>query len=375
MGELAEIIQETEARFLEIAPEYMSYSAEKGFAIQLLNNNQFLSAAAATDNYKYFQQAITNVAAIGLSLNPAEKLAYLIPRTIKAGVDNNGKAVYQTRVYLEPSYMGMIRLATDSGSIKWAQANCVYSNDEFIDNGPGEKPTHKYSAFSKDRGSFVGVYCVAKTCDGDYLTSLMPEDQIRSVMERSEAGKSVDKYGKPKAPSGPWVTDFEEQAKKTVIRRAFKTWPRTNERRMAMLAKAVELSNDNEGFEPILSSPAMGQYTSDQKAYFDQLLERSDDIGLYIFCKSMDYSTMTNLYHSFEKGSKGKYQKLYNDLVNSGREKIEGIAVAMNDATQKGDDAAVKEIIDELSKDELEFLKGMVSGESVLYINEMVRAA
>src|SRR5690606_28649385 len=107
------------------------------------------------------------------------------------------------------------------------QANVVHENDEFIDNGPGQRPTHKYNAFSKDRGPFAGVYAVAKTRTGDYLTTIMAADEVNGIMARSEAYKAFKE--KKKGNGGPWVSDFEEMAKKSVVRRGFKMWPKTSE--------------------------------------------------------------------------------------------------------------------------------------------------
>ena len=195
----------TKDRFLAIAPENMKFEAEKGFALQALKNNDSLAATVQNDIVS-FQMAITNVAAIGLSLNPAEKLAYLLPR--------------KGKVCLDVSYMGMMKLATDSGSIEWVQANMVCANDSFTDNGPGNRPDHSFNSFAKpsERGEWVGAYCVAKTPSGDYLTTTMTIDELKGIQARSEAWKKN---------KGPWITDFAEQCKKTVVRRAFKMWPRS----------------------------------------------------------------------------------------------------------------------------------------------------
>ena len=138
---IAEYIEDTKERFNEIAPNGIKYSSEKGFAIQLLKANEYLMGVAIK-NPQSLQQAITNVAAIGLSLNPAEKLAYLIPRNVKVGKS------WESRVYLEPSYMGLIRLATNSGGIAWIQAAVVKQNDSFKDVGMGQAPLHEYEASS-----------------------------------------------------------------------------------------------------------------------------------------------------------------------------------------------------------------------------------
>lgn len=364
---IAKVIQATEERFLSIAPAHMKYDAEKGFAIQILKNNSYLMKVA-TESPDSLQQAITNIAAIGLSLNPAEKLAYLIPRNVKIG-----QGQWVTRLYLEPSYVGLIRLATDSGSIKWAQANIVYANDEYTDNGPGEKPTHRFNAFAKAeaRGAFVGVYCVAKTVDGDYLTTSMTAEEVEGIRDRSEGWKAWIKDKKV----CPWVTDFNEQAKKTVIRRSFKTWPRTDERRMAMLANAVELSNQNEGFEPIATSPEIRDFTGDQKAFFDQLITNNDKIGMFTFLTSIDEGVRTSLYHSFEKGSKGKYQRIVDELYKEGAARVSELVDAIHGHVAANEDFGVLENIEGLAADTLAIVRERLSIEANSFIESLQKGA
>jgi phage RecT family recombinase len=365
---IANIIQQTEERFVSIAPTHMKYDAEKGFAIQILKGNGYLMKAAI-ESPDSLQQAITNIAAIGLSLNPAEKLAYLIPRNVKVKGEKGQPDKWMTRIYLEPSYMGLIRLATDSGSIKWAQAQIVYANDTYTDNGPGEKPEHKFKAFDKleARGEFVGVYCVAKTVDGDYLTTSMTAEEVNGIRDRSEGWKAWIANKKV----CPWVTDFNEQAKKTVIRRAFKTWPRTDERRMALLANAVELSNQNEGFEPIQTSPEIRDFTADQKAFFDQLITNSDKIGMYTFLTSIDEGVRNNLYHSFEKGTKGKYQQVVDNLYKEGAARVLEIVEVIEGHVSRNEDFGVLENIEGLATDTLAIVRDRLSSEANAYINNI----
>jgi phage RecT family recombinase len=349
---VAEAIEGTHDRFLSIAPSQMKFESEKGFAIQILKNNDYLMGVAI-NHPQSLQQALTNVAAIGLSLNPAEKQAYLIPRAVKVKI--NGQEKYVTKIFLEPSYMGLIKLATDSGSIKWVQALPVYANDEFTFNGVGLRPGHTFNPFAKleQRGEFIGVYCVAKTVDDDFLVTMMSADQVYDIRGRSEQWK--------KNQSGPWKTDFIEQAKKSVIRNGFKTWPRTDLNRMA---QAVEISNSNEGFEPILTSPNLGDYTAETKEYFDQLISRQDAFGMFVLQCSLNEKSdgaFTNLYHSFEKGQKGKYQRIVDDLLKRGFSVVEDMRVALCDAIDAGDDMAKQQLIEEMSEDALAVVKNGLS--------------
>lgn len=361
---LIEVIDQVRDRFVSVKPQHMNYEAEKGFAIQLLNNNTYLMETAKKCPSSLLQ-AINNVASIGLSLNPAEKEAYLIPRSIKIGDK------YETRIFLDPSYMGLCKLATDTGSINWIQANCVYSNDEFIDNGFGRMPEHKYKPFDKleKRGDFVGVFCVAKTAKGDFLTTIMTAEEINGIKGRSELGK---------LNKGPWVTDFNEQAKKTVVRRGWKMWPKSNLHRLAL---AVELSNENEGFEPMVTSPKTAQFNSDQKNYFDQLIESNNSLGMYILKSSLcgfdstseGAAVWTSLYHSFQKGEKGKYQKLIGTMCESGESQFAAILDAILQANSEGDKFAAIEVLQDLPQECVKALKDRTTAEISAFIDDCLR--
>jgi len=355
-------IKQTESRFLKVAPTSMKFEAEMGFAMSLIRNNDYMMKAAV-ECPQSLQQAMAAVAGIGLSLNPAKKEAYLITRNVKTKQDN--REFWQTRIYLEPSYMGLCNIATNTGSIEWVQAKCVYSADEFTDHGPGIRPTHTYNAFAKkeQRGEFVGVYCVAKTATGDYLTTIMPADDVVSIRDRSEAWK--------RNQSGPWKTDFEEMAKKAVIRNAFKTWPKTD--KFARMEEAVHISNENEGFEPILSSPILGQYTADQKGHFDTLITHGDAIGMYTLQCTIDESTFTNLYHSFERGEKGKYQSIIKELLSKGASAVTDCVTAIQDSIESGDDSGVIEIAEGMHDDTIGIITNRLSPSHTTEFNRIVK--
>ncbi len=183
----------------------LNFEREAGFAIQVLTANDYVAKLAAGDRQSVVN-AVTNIAAIGISLNPAKKQAYLVPR--------------KGKICLDISYMGLIDLAVQSGSILWAQADLVYANDAFTLNGFDKPPTHAYNPFSKDRGEMVGAYVVVKTHSGDYLTDCMSKQEIDAIKARSESVKS----GK----QSPWDTDYGEMGKKTVVKRAYKYWPKND---------------------------------------------------------------------------------------------------------------------------------------------------
>lgn len=367
-------IRQVESRFIKIAPPAMKFEAEVGFAMAILRNNDYMMNAA-TQCPQSLQQAMAAIASTGLSLNPVKKEAYLITRNMKVKGEG-GREFWQTRIFLEPSYMGMVNLATNTGSIEWVQARCVYSADEFTDHGPGIRPTHNYNAFAKKeaRGEFVGVYCVAKA-GPDYLTAIMTADEVLSIRNRSESWKNkLKKAAEGKTiTGGPWETDFEEMAKKSVIRNGYKTWPKTD--KLSRLEEAVHISNENEGFEPMLSAPPLATFNAEQKAYFDGLITNSDALGMFVLQCTMDESMFTNLYNSFEKGSVTKYKRIVGDLLSKGASIVEDCATAIREGIEQGDDSAIAEIVDGMSSDAIGILRDRLPQNMKSAFDAAVKAA
>ncbi|MEH5098934.1 recombinase RecT [Atlantibacter hermannii] len=220
---IVEFVKKQEPLFCgALSEQTVNWAKESQFAIQLFQKNDYL-AKTALSNPTSAQNAIINVAAIGITLNPASKLAYLVPR--------------DGMVCLDISYMGLLHLAQSAGSIKWGQCKLVYANDTYESNGLDLAPTHKYNAFG-DRGDVVGGYCTVKTPDGDYLTEEMSLAEIKATEATS------------KAKNGPWKNFWEEMARKTIVKRASKYWPKA-----ARLDNAIHLLNEDEGIyqEPVMA--------------------------------------------------------------------------------------------------------------------------
>ena len=89
----------------------VNWEAECNYAIQQIYKNDF-TTKVAVGNPVSVQNAVRNIAAIGLTLNPALKYAYLVPR--------------DGQICLDVSYMGLMHLAQDTGSVVWAQCKIVH---------------------------------------------------------------------------------------------------------------------------------------------------------------------------------------------------------------------------------------------------------
>lgn len=232
---IVEFVKQQEPLFVgAVTDQSVTWAKESQFAIQYFQRNDYL-AKTALSNPTSAQNAIINVAAIGITLNPASKLAYLVPR--------------DGMVCLDISYMGLLHLAQSTGSIKWGQCKLVYSNDTYESNGLDTAPTHKYNAFG-DRGDVVGGYCTVKTADGDYLTEEMSLAEIKATEATS------------KAKNGPWKNFWEEMARKTIVKRASKYWPRAER-----LDNAIHVINEDEGVyqEPVMAHKSEEDIREDER--------------------------------------------------------------------------------------------------------------
>lgn len=212
------------------SPESVAlFNKEAGFAVQVLSSSEYAMKIARA-NPQSAVNAVINIAAIGISLNPAKKQAYLVPR------DN--------KICLDIGYMGFIDLATESGAIRWAQPDIVCEGEKFVLTGVDKAPIHEFDPFSRNLDKIRGAYVVVKTADGDFLTHTMSIGEVYDIRARSSAWRAFKKNG----TSCPWATDEVQMILKTCIKQANKTWPRdkTNDR----LGRAINYTNENgEGFE------------------------------------------------------------------------------------------------------------------------------
>lgn len=152
--------------------------------------------------------AIMQAAAWGLELDPVLGHAYLVP--------------YKQQCQLLLGYRGMLALARRSGDIANFIPGVVHQKDTFTykrvglrGNGTlGTILDHLEYDGPDDPGPVVATYIVMITKDGSEQIDVMFRRDIDKVRSRSRA-----------KDSGPWVTDFEPMALKSVVRRASKFWP------------------------------------------------------------------------------------------------------------------------------------------------------
>lgn len=226
LAKIDHIVREAMPRFLDISRsnKLVKWEEESQFALQALQGNKKLAEC----NVETIQNAIINVAAVGLTLNSADQYAYLVPEYNTQTKRNECK--------LRISFKGLIKAATESGCIDFVKCEIVKENDNFMYNGPITSPDHNFNPFKNDRGEVVGVYSITKTSAGDTLVDFMDWNEVMKIRQCAKTAMVWDKWP-------------EEMAKKAMVKRAAKQWPKNSN--SSGLSKTIEVINDLEGSDYI----------------------------------------------------------------------------------------------------------------------------
>ncbi|RIN44390.1 recombinase RecT [Staphylococcus simulans] len=173
---------------------------------------------------KSFIAAVMQTAQLGLEPNTALGEAYLIP--------------YAGKVQLIISYLGLINLATRSGQYKAIYAHEVYEEDEFYyQYGLRKDIVHK--PVDNPRGKPKGYYAVYHLLNGGY-------DFVYWTTERVQRHAQKYSFAVQKGFDSPWTDEFDQMAKKTVLKDLLKYAPKSIEMNNAVRSdnKESELSDD-----------------------------------------------------------------------------------------------------------------------------------
>ena len=211
---MGQIVQQTTTQVEEQKPKIKDFiKIYKGEIAKALPNvmtpERFarIATTALTNNTKLancdpqsFIGAMLQAAQLGLEPNTPLGQAYLIP--------------YGTNCQFQIGYKGLMELAYRSGEIKNIEAHVVYENDDF-DFEYGLNANLKHKPAKSNKGIPEWVYAVVHFNNGGY---------IFEVMSYEDCINHAKKYSKT-FNNGPWQTETEEMAKKTVLKKALKYAP------------------------------------------------------------------------------------------------------------------------------------------------------
>ena len=148
-----------------------------------------------------------------MGLEPDGRRAHLIP------FNNRKRNCVECQLIID--YKGLVEMAMRSGQVANIHADVVCENDTFLYD-KGEVVTHTID-FKAPRGEMYAAYAICTFKDGTRKAEAMSKDDIDAIRRRSKA-----------SGSGPWVTDYNEMAKKTAFRRLSKWLPLSAEYRDAL---------------------------------------------------------------------------------------------------------------------------------------------
>jgi recombination protein RecT len=131
-------------------------------------------------------------------------------------------------------YRGMLELSRRSEKVMSQTTQAVYELD-FFDYEYGSKSFIKHKPHLGHRGDLIAVYSDVKFVNGGEQFEVMSKIEVDQIMLRSKTYRN-----------GPWQTDYEAMARKTVIRRLFKYMPISIEMNQAVqLDEQADLGSQN----------------------------------------------------------------------------------------------------------------------------------
>lgn len=199
---IVDMIKALEPEIARALPSVITPERFTRMALNALNNTPKLAECTQMS----FLGALMSAAQLGLEPNTPLGQAYLIP------YKNKGVLECQFQI----GYKGLLDLVYRNEMVQTVQAQTVYENDEFhYSLGLNSDLVH-VPALS-DRGESVAFYALFRLDNGGYGFEVMSRADIDSFAKKYSKGIS--------SAYSPWNTNYEEMAKKTVIKKVLKYAP------------------------------------------------------------------------------------------------------------------------------------------------------
>jgi recombination protein RecT len=211
MSSIKDLFEAAKSKIAAVAPKHLSPDRLMRVALLTISKTPALAKCTPMSLLNSFMTA----SQLGLEIGGVLGEAYLVP--------------YKEEATFILGYRGMINLARRSGQIICVESQVVREGDRFeFEYGLEMKFSHKPAGNSS--AQVTHVWALARFKDGGHQLDVMTKAEVDAIRARSRAGNS-----------GPWVTDYAEMAKKTVVRRLCKYLPLSPE-----MADAIESSDRSE---------------------------------------------------------------------------------------------------------------------------------
>lgn len=224
------LLKKSWPRIAAVMPKHMSSERMFQLAVSCFNQTPKLNQCSPQS----VLSCLMKCSALGLEPSAVDGLgrAYILP------FFNKNTGSYEATFLI--GYKGEIDLARRSGQIKDISARVVREGDEFeYEYGLTECLRHVPSAEPIEGRPVTHVYMVAHFKDGGHYMDVMSREEVEEVRKRSKSPNN-----------GPWKSDWDAMARKTVIRRAFPYLPVSVEAESAVAQDdTTPIAYDDDGIQ------------------------------------------------------------------------------------------------------------------------------
>ncbi len=184
----------------------------------VVNDPLLLECAQTETGLRSIIGGVMEALKLGLMIGGPSQEAFLIPFKDKG----------TPKATLIVGYQGYRNILDRSKSVIDLHPRAVFANDDFDVDFGNQRIRHKpwFLLNKPESGPLVAVYAIAHLQRGGIQIEVMPKSEVDEHRTRSRAKES-----------GPWVTEYNAMALKTVIRKIAKYLPKSSE----ILMRALDL--------------------------------------------------------------------------------------------------------------------------------------
>ncbi len=210
-----ELLERSKDEIARVLPKHLGIERMARIAMSAYDTKPALAKCNAMSVFA----AVVQSSQLGLEIGLMGE-AYLVP--------------FKGQCQLIPGYMGLIKLARQSGEVADIYAHEVREHDQFrLKLGSNRELVHEplagrgnFPATKLERGEVVGFYAVCLFKDGNRTFVHASTEEVNEIRDASRGYKYALAEG---TEDTPWITHYVPMGKKTVIRELCKYLPKSSQ--------------------------------------------------------------------------------------------------------------------------------------------------
>ena len=230
MNAIKRQLDEGKRLIAQVAPKHLTADRMVRLAMLAVSKQPKLAECSPLSILKSMMVA----SELGLEPGGALGHGYLVPYRVNQA-KRGEPARWVNECQFIAGYRGLAKLARNSGEIEIVEAHPVYPGDKFVvRRGTVTDLIHEpdYQSGGDRTSGATCYYAMARYKSGAVQFEVMTRGQIEAIMRSTQS----------KGDYGPWLDHFDEQARKTCIRRLAKSLPLESEKHKDLL-RALEVAD------------------------------------------------------------------------------------------------------------------------------------